>query len=397
MAQSSDERAGHFRQGRLVNGRPEALDTWRVTTDSAEVASRVASLLGSRPQPDGVSRKQEYDVVTNRDSVRVIMDRPDAVVARMILQGHKGLVHECNSLEFFSPEKKKGQPCGCPPRLEDQKLAAKAGRGPSPSIDLTFRIAADPTLGEFQFLASSWHMAAQVTDLTAALERVGGPAVCDLSMELVTLTTRAGTDVCYRSQWSPFLVTPTPFRRKPCPRWLPPQLVPRPPHLVEGSQNEPQEPPPRPSLSRPARLMWTRFCSVAPPSYWAPATRRRPLLPLCGTSWQSGSRQRSSPGCASTSSTSQPSRRRRSRSRIPHSPNCSVPRTVVAAGGGRLVSVPVSFTPVRPRPRAVTPEAPPQLRTPPTPAGPPYEHLESVLGATPHEFESRILRPASPG
>ena len=26
------------------------------------------------------------------------------------------------------------------------------------------------------------------------------------------------------------------------------------------------------------------------------------------------------------------------------------------------------------------------------PAGPPGEHLESVLGATPHEFESRILR-----
>ena len=32
------------------------------------------------------------------------------------------------------------------------------------------------------------------------------------------------------------------------------------------------------------------------------------------------------------------------------------------------------------------------VRTPTTTAEPPDEHLESVLGATPHEFESRILR-----
>src|SRR5690606_12681571 len=36
--------------------------------------------------------------------------------------------------------------------------------------------------------------------------------------------------------------------------------------------------------------------------------------------------------------------------------------------------------------------APPQVRTPPSVPEPPDEHLESVLGATPHEFESRILR-----
>ncbi|MDI3424353.1 recombination directionality factor, partial [Streptomyces luteolus] len=166
MTQSSDERVGRFRQGRLVNGRPEALHTWRMTTDSVEVASRVTSLLGSQPQPDGVSGEQEHDILTERDSVRVILDGPDAVVTRMILRGHKGLIHECNGSEFLSPEKEKGQPCGCPPRLEDQKAAARTGRGPTPSIDITFRIAADSTLGEFQFLTGSWQMAAQVTDLT---------------------------------------------------------------------------------------------------------------------------------------------------------------------------------------------------------------------------------------
>ena len=66
------------------------------------------------------------------------------------------------------------------------------------------------------------------------------------------------------------------------------------------------------------------------------------------------------------------------------------------AGSGRTptspVSVLVSFAPVRPRPDGTTLSTPPQVRTPTTPAGPLYGHVESVWGATPHEFASRILR-----
>jgi hypothetical protein len=56
------------------------------------------------------------------------------------------------------------------------------------------------------------------------------------------------------------------------------------------------------------------------------------------------------------------------------------------------VSVLVSFAPVQAPSDGATPDTPPQFRTPTPPSCPPYEHLESVLGATPHEFESRILR-----
>src|SRR5690606_13417821 len=59
---------------------------------------------------------------------------------------------------------------------------------------------------------------------------------------------------------------------------------------------------------------------------------------------------------------------------------------------GPLVAVLVAFTPVRRCPPPVQRAAPPQVRTPPSVPEPPDEHLESVLGATPHEFESRILR-----
>ncbi|GAA3095176.1 hypothetical protein GCM10020254_45530 [Streptomyces goshikiensis] len=173
MTQSSAARAGRFHTGRLSKGLPQALDAWRVTTDDAEVAARVAGFLGGEPQPnDGT--------------------------------GAAGLAYEG-----------RGQPCGCPPLLEDRKLAARDGRGPMPSVDITFQIAAAPELGLFHFMTASWQMAAQLSDLTDALERVNGPAVCDLTIELVVYTTKAGRSVCYRKPavtvlGSPDTVAPEP-------------------------------------------------------------------------------------------------------------------------------------------------------------------------------------------
>ncbi|MFI8511599.1 hypothetical protein ACIGHB_10735 [Streptomyces sp. NPDC085460] len=198
MTQSTPVPVGHFRTGRLAEGRPHALDAWRVTTDDAEVAARVASLLGGQPQPNEGGGELAHEVLTKVETVRVLMDGPDAVAAHMILWGSKGILHQCDGLEFLSPEEKKGQPCGCPPRFEDRRLAAKEGRGPMPSINLTFRIAAEPGLGEFRFMTSSWQMAAQLSDLTDALEQVNGPAICDLTLELVVYTTKTGRGVCYR-------------------------------------------------------------------------------------------------------------------------------------------------------------------------------------------------------
>ncbi|MCH0561491.1 hypothetical protein [Streptomyces sp. MUM 16J] len=200
MTQSTTARAGRFHQGRLSDGRPQVLDAWRVTTDDADVAARVAGLLGGEPQPNegGGGGGLAHKILTSRDSVRVIVDGPDAVAAHMVLWSSKGIVHECDGSQFLSPEEKKGQPCGCPPLLEDRKLAARDGRGPIPSVDLTFRMAAAPMLGKFHFTTSSWHVAAQFSDVTDALERIDGPAVCDLTMELVVYTTKTGRSVCYR-------------------------------------------------------------------------------------------------------------------------------------------------------------------------------------------------------
>lgn len=145
---------------------------------------------GRRPQPNEGGGDLAQEVLTSSASVRVLIEGPDAVTARMVLRRSKGTVHECDGSRFLAPEEKKGQPCGCPPLLEDKKLAARNRCGPTPTIDLTFRIAAAPRLGEFHFRTGSWQMTAQLSDLIDALEHVAGPAVCDLSMELVVFTTR---------------------------------------------------------------------------------------------------------------------------------------------------------------------------------------------------------------
>ncbi|MBT2451802.1 hypothetical protein J7F03_33015 [Streptomyces sp. ISL-43] len=245
MTQSTTARAGRFHTGRLSGGLPQALEAWRVTTDDADVAARVAGLLGGEPQPNEATGGAglAYEVLTSRESVRVLLDGPDAVTAHMVLWGSRGILHECDGVEFLSPKEKKGQPCGCPPLFEDRKLAARDGRGPTPSVDITFQIAAAPELGLFHFMTGSWKMAAQLSDLTDALERVAGPAVCDLTIELVVYTTKAGRDVCYRKPVVTVLGSPDTVAPEPPPTAEPaPTPAPPAPRRKARPTSEPTTP-----------------------------------------------------------------------------------------------------------------------------------------------------------
>jgi hypothetical protein len=62
----------------------------------------------------------------------------------------------------------------------------------------------------------------------------------------------------------------------------------------------------------------------------------------------------------------------------------------------KRVAVRVAFSLVRGRPQRVCRSAQQQVGTLTTVAEPRDEHLESVLGATPHEFESRKMILADP-
>ncbi|RKN09633.1 hypothetical protein D7319_11250 [Streptomyces radicis] len=197
--QFPDDVVGRFRSGRMVGTRPEALSEWRVTTGDPEVAAEVAELLGGEPAEWQTTGEDYLEVLTDAESVRVVIDGPDALSADMKLWGPRGqLVHHCDGVSFLSPDEDAGKPCGCPELLADRKAYAKSGRGPSPSVNLVFRLAANTGLGLFRFGSSSWKLAEVVHEINAALTNVGGPARSELTLELVQFRTKAGVDVAFR-------------------------------------------------------------------------------------------------------------------------------------------------------------------------------------------------------
>ncbi|WP_116210118.1 hypothetical protein [Streptomyces olivoreticuli] len=194
----SSDTVGRFRSGRMAGNRPESLSTWRVTTGDPEVADAIAKAYGGSPEAWETSAEDGLEVVTEAESVKIIIDGTHTVRSRMVLWGRQGPIHECDGVEFLSPEEDRGQPCGCPALLADRKAAAKTGRGPAPSVEVTFRLASDPDLGRFRFVSGSWELVKVLHEIENKLDQVGGPALCTLRLELVEFQTKSGIDVRYR-------------------------------------------------------------------------------------------------------------------------------------------------------------------------------------------------------
>ncbi|MGG7570360.1 hypothetical protein [Streptomyces sirii] len=196
----SSDFVGRFRAGQKLNGRPVGLSAWRITTGDPEVGKAVANLYGGIPQSWETTKEDSLEVLSDADTVKIIVDGPDAVSFRMALYGMTGKpIHACDGVEFTDSEDPRvGQPCGCPQTLQERKAAAKAGHGPKPDQRVEFRLADDPELGKFKLLTGSWDFMKTLEGVWRELEAVGGPALCTLSLEPVEFTTKSGVDVSYR-------------------------------------------------------------------------------------------------------------------------------------------------------------------------------------------------------
>lgn len=195
----SDDTVGQFHSGYTDtdakgNNIPVALDKWRVSTGDPVVADAVAQLLGGQPDVTDRASEKNIDVFTNQEKVLVVVDGPKALYSDMKLWNGNKLVHHCTGTKYLSPEERAGKPCGCPELFAERKAAAKDRMGPSPAISLTFRLADDPTLGKFKFQTASWVMASILHEYENALEAVGGPALIELSLELVEFTIKKGSN-----------------------------------------------------------------------------------------------------------------------------------------------------------------------------------------------------------
>jgi hypothetical protein len=180
----ADDLVGRFRSGYQINGRPSALEKWRVTTGDPSVADRIQELLGGEPAQEWEAKGEDnLEIFTEAESVEIILENAGAIRSEMILWGRSGAIRKCDGVEQKGDDA--GTPCVCPSSFSDRKDAAKNGRGCEPSITIFFRLAEDPELGLFKFTSGSWSLAREIGLSEEALSKVEGSAKASLTLELV--------------------------------------------------------------------------------------------------------------------------------------------------------------------------------------------------------------------
>ncbi|GAA5011690.1 hypothetical protein [Kitasatospora paranensis] len=190
--------AGVFAAGKTDENRvPVGLSEWRIKTGSPIIADAVAELFGGTPQYIGSSRELHLAVDTRANTVPILMAGLNDLCVDMKLWNRGELVHHCDGVEFLSPAKKRGTPCGCPATLSERKNSARDFMGPSPSIEVTFRLADRPDLGEFQFKTGTWTLLGALEGVENDLAAVDGPALCELSLVRVDVVTKNGQNAHY--------------------------------------------------------------------------------------------------------------------------------------------------------------------------------------------------------
>lgn len=178
-----NEFAFQFRTGMQRDNNPVSLAKWRVTMGDPAVADAIAQLFGGSSQEWDPAKDHNLQVLTDRESVEIVINGPEDVEDKLIKWGRGGPEHECDGETFLSPDEDKGNPCGCPTSLKARKAAARKGRGPSPAITIRFRLADDMELGQGKFLGTAWSLAEVVHTLKNDLAAVGEPALCSMTIE----------------------------------------------------------------------------------------------------------------------------------------------------------------------------------------------------------------------
>ncbi|MFJ9775596.1 hypothetical protein ACIRVF_30855 [Kitasatospora sp. NPDC101157] len=189
----SDAVVGRFHTGRRIDNRPESLPNWRVSATTSETAAAISQLLGGATADDWTQ-----GVVTGSPAVRVVLDGADSVTTELRLWGPKGLVHHCDGVLFLSPTEVQGTPCGCPESSEERAALAKKLRAPQPATTVVFRLAGRYDLGRFEFSSPSRLLADAAVKTRTQLAGIAGEALCELALELVTVTVGGGVEVSYR-------------------------------------------------------------------------------------------------------------------------------------------------------------------------------------------------------
>jgi hypothetical protein len=190
---------GRFRSGRQVQGLPQGLTKWRVTSDDQEVLKSVAGLLGGKVVGWETTSDQVWELLTDAESLNIDIESIDG---KFVYWNNKSKrpIRVCDGVI-----QEDGKPCQCPGTIPERKLKAKESDGCDPEVRTIFKLTDLPDLGKFQFSSGSWGLAATATDLSAELEDLTAAALLaqvgtpkgTLTLKPIEFTTKAGKPVAY--------------------------------------------------------------------------------------------------------------------------------------------------------------------------------------------------------
>ena len=188
----ADDVVGRFRSGHQLGGQPASLDEWRVTTGDPEVADKVYELLGGdAPQTWETKGEDNLEVFTAVPEVEIILADPKALRQRMVLWSRQGKLVIDSDGETYAD--------GTPdPDAEltfaERKKKGQDGLGPSPQIEVYFRLAAEPDLGIFKYQTSSWSLASDLVrnQTEEELAEIDGPTLATIGIEEVSFVAKNG-------------------------------------------------------------------------------------------------------------------------------------------------------------------------------------------------------------
>jgi hypothetical protein len=192
-----DDVVGRLRSGYTLNGRPQALTAWRVTTGDPEVAEKIHDLLGGdAPQEWEAKGEDNLEVFTASPTVGIILEGVKALRQKMVLwNGQRKLVYSSDGQIIDYPEEKRGEPDPDGAlSFQERKAKARDGIGAEPQIEVYFRLVGEEDLGIFKFQTGSWSMASDLgyNDTEGQLEEIDGPALAKLTLEEVSFVAKNG-------------------------------------------------------------------------------------------------------------------------------------------------------------------------------------------------------------
>ena len=182
-----DDIVGNIRSGMQIDGKPVALQEWRVTTGDPDVAQVISDLYGGKAESWETKSEQSLQVLTEASSLHVQLI---SLQANFALWGRANTpIRICDGI---SQQDDANSPCACPSDVKEHKEAARAGTACQPNIRAVVRLTDNPDLGLFRYSSGSWQLAKEIGPIEAKINESDAPLEGTIHLEMVEWTTKQG-------------------------------------------------------------------------------------------------------------------------------------------------------------------------------------------------------------